>query len=71
MIKEINNNDDKSEDNKVVVYLIGNKMDLLEEKHEIIKKEEKEKLPKDLGVQYFETSWKGIEILKKSFKVLF
>ena len=55
---EINENSDKSEDNKVVVYLIGNKIDLLEDEHEIITKEEKEKLAKDLGVQYFETSCK-------------
>ena len=54
---EIKENSFKTEgEGKVVVYLIGNKVDLIEKEKEIITKKEKEELANKLGVKYYEVS---------------
>ena len=51
--KEEDNND-----NSIVVYLIGNKIDLLENEAEIIKEDEKLDLAKNFKVKYYDVSCK-------------
>ena len=49
-------NENKSTD--IMIYLIGNKIDMLDEGERKVTKEEAEKLADDLGVKYFEISCK-------------
>ena len=44
--------------NDIVIYLIGNKIDIIENEEEIIYWEEKDELAKKLGVKYYEVSYK-------------
>ena len=50
--------ENEKKDNGPIIYLIGNKLDLLANGEEIITQEEKEALSKKLGVKYYEVSAK-------------
>ena len=43
---------------KVIIYIIGNKIDLLEKEEEIITRDDKEELAEKLGVKYYDISCK-------------
>ena len=49
---------DKGNDEEVVVYLIGNKIDLINNGEKEIKEKEKEDLANELGVKYYDISCK-------------
>ena len=57
-INEYGPEGEEVQENGVVIYLIGNKVDLLEKEKEVISKEEIEELTKKLRVKYCEVSCK-------------
>ena len=56
-IKEFSADNVKNE-NDIVIYLIGNKLDLVEKDNEVISVDDKNKLIKQLGIKYYEISCK-------------
>ena len=57
IIKEFQGNE-KQENENIIIYLLGNKIDLVDYEKDKISKEEKEKLIKDLNAKYYEVSCK-------------
>ena len=57
IIKEFQGNE-KQENENIIIYLLGNKIDLVDYEKDKISKEEKEKLIKDLNANYYEVSCK-------------
>ena len=55
-MNDIKNNNQENEN--IIIYLIGNKIDLIENGEEKITKEEKEELIEKIGVKYYEISCK-------------
>ena len=56
--KKENNEVNEKIINDIVIYLIGNKIDIIKKEEEIIYSEEKDELAKKLGVKYYEVSCK-------------
>ena len=58
-IESIYKEENGKQEKKVIIYIIGNKIDLLEkEEEEIIKRDDKEKLAGKFGVKYYDVSCK-------------